>query len=147
MRPIIFFLTSFLIPFLSNGQVRTITGKVVDEFNFAAIPGIKIQNRDTVQLGITDINGNFIIELPFGTDELLLSSLGMEWTSIKVPPNCDNLEVIMRADVIYDYITMRKINRKRYRLFKELPDKHRQAYEKGIFTSKSPCLTYIFHKY
>lgn len=149
MRLIIFLLTLFFVPFLSNAQVhvRTITGKVVDEFNFAAIPDIKIQNSDTVQLGTTDINGNFKIELPFQAHELLLSSLGMEWTSIKVPANCNNLEIIMREEVIYDYISMRKVNRKRYKLFKELADKHRQAFAKGVFTSKTPCLTYVFHKH
>lgn len=137
----------FLNPLLSNGQVRTITGKVVDEFDFLSIPEVRIQTRDTVPLGTTDRIGNFEINLPSGVDELLLSYIGMEWTSIKVPTNCNNLEIIMMADGTYDYMTTRKINRKRCKRFKNLSNKHREAYDKKIFTSDSPCFTYIFHKY
>jgi hypothetical protein len=147
MRLIILLLTHLFIPFVSNGQVRTIKGKVVDQFRFEPILEVRIQDRDTVRLGTTDINGNFEIELSSGTDELLLSSIGMEWTSIKLPANCNNLEIIMMTDGTYDFMTIRKVNRKRYRMFMDLLNKHRQAYEKGAFTSNAPCFTYIFHKY
>jgi hypothetical protein len=147
MRLIISFLTLFLIPFLCNGQSRTITGKVVDESDFASMPEVKIQSRDGVVIGTTDINGNFKIEVPQGINELRLIYIGMEPTSIKIPENCGNLEIIMMVDVIYDYTTVNKINKKRCKLFKKLPDKHRQAFEKGIFTSSAPCFTYIFHKH
>ncbi|MTI24295.1 hypothetical protein E1163_04990 [Fulvivirga kasyanovii] len=145
---VIFLLTLFLlISFLCKGQVRTITGKIVDEFEFEPIPEVRIHNGDTVRLGTTDRNGNFEIELLSGVDELLLSFIGMEWTLIKVPANCNDLEIIMIADGTYDFMTIRKVNRKRYRIFKDLNNKHLQAYEKGIFTSNAPCFTYIFHKY
>src|SRR5258708_20780740 len=141
MRLII--LISFLIPLLSNGQTRTITGKVIDE-NFEAIPEVKIQNHDTLRLGATDNNGNFKIELPSGTDELLLSFLGMEWTSLKVPTNCNNLEIIMMFDTIYDFVTIGTENKKRYKRLRDLPNKHRQAIERRIFSSSTSCFTYIF---
>ena len=44
------------------------------------IPGVKIENRDTVQLGMTDKEGNFKIELPTGTNQLTFSFIGMERT-------------------------------------------------------------------
>ena len=147
MKLISFFIISLFISFLTNGQVRTITGKVVSEFDFQPIAEVKIQNIDTSQLGTTDLTGSFKIELPIGVDYLLLSSLSMEWTLIKVPANCNTLEVIMIVDGTYDFMTTRKVNRKRYKIFKDLPKKHQQAYSKGIFTSIAPCLTYIFQKY
>lgn len=147
MRHIIFLSALYFIPFFSNGQVRSITGKVVYESDFVVMPEVKIQNSDTTLLGTTDKNGNFKIEVPSETVDLLLSYIGMEWTSIKVPANCNKLEIMMMVDVVYDYIPINKINKKRFSCFKKLPEKHRQAYKKGIFTSDAPCLTYIFHKY
>jgi hypothetical protein len=136
-----------LIPSLStNGQTRTITGKVLDE-HLETLAQVRIQNVDTLELGKTDLSGNFKIELPLGTDQLLLSSIGMEWTSLKLPANCDYLEIIMLDGVIYDFISINSINRKRYRRFRDLPKKHRQANEKAIFISRRPCLSYLFSKY
>jgi hypothetical protein len=147
MKLIFIFLTAFLVPFLSIGQVRTITGRVIDESDLTAIPEVRIQDRDTVLLALSDKTGNFEIQLPPDKDDLLLSFLGMEWRSVKVPSNCNRLEIIMVADANYDFVSTRKINRKRCERFKELPSKHRQAFEKGIFVSETPCVKYIFHEY
>ncbi len=147
MKSIVFFLAFLSIPFLANGQLRLITGKVVDEFQFEPIPAVEIQTLDTVRLGNTDIKGNFKIGLPVGTDQLLLSFIGMEWTSIRIPANCNNLEIIMLFDGTYCFMTPRRVIRKRYRIFKNLSKKHYQAHSQGIFTSIVPCVTYIFRKY
>jgi len=141
------FIVLLFVSCLSNAQTRTIKGKVVEENDLIPMPGVKVQDRDTVLLATTDQNGNFEIQLPSGKDELLLSFISMEWTSIKVPASCNNLEIVMMVDAIYDYISVKKANKKRCKRFKELPNKHRQAFEKGVFTSDSPCGTYIFHKY
>lgn len=140
-------LTIYLTPFLSTGQTRTITGKVIDEFEMTTVPQVRVLNRDTVQLGTTDINGNFKIELPAGTDQLLFSFIGFEWTIVHVPNNCDNLEIIMMLDGTYDFMTIRTVNRKRYKRFRKLNDRHQEAFEKGILKSNAPCVTYIFNKY
>ena len=83
MRLIISFLTLFFISFLVNGQARIVTGKVIDRLDLEPIPEVRIYTRDTVRLGTGDLNGNFKFELPSGTDELLFSFIGMEWTLIK----------------------------------------------------------------
>jgi hypothetical protein len=147
MRLLFAILITFSISFLCNGQTRTLTGKILYEPDLVVMPEVKIQNRDKVVLGVTDVNGNFKFDIPAGTDELLLSYIGMELTNVKVPIDCSNLEVIMMVDVIYDYISVNKINKKRCKLFKKLPDRHRQAYQKGIFTSSTPCFKYVFQKY
>ncbi len=140
-------LTIYLIPFLSTGQTRTITGKVIDEFELTTIPQVRICNRDTVELGTTDMKGNFKIELLAGTERLLFSFIGFEWTTVQVPINCDKLEIIMMLESTYDFVTMKTVNRKRYKRFKRLKDRHQEAFEKGIFKSKVPCVTYIYSKY
>lgn len=139
-------LTIYLIPFLSTGQTRTITGKVIDEFELSTIPQVRIQNRDSVQLGTTDMNGNFKIELPAGTEQLLFSFIGFELTTVQVLDNCDNLEIIMMLASSYDFMTMKRVNRKRFKRFRKLNERHQEAFEKSVFKSRTPCVTYIFRK-
>ena len=139
-------LTVWLTPLLTNGQTRIVTGKVIGEYEVTPIPGVKIENGDTVQLGMTDREGNFKIELPTGTNQLSFSFIGMERTSVTVPANCDDLEVIIMADVIYDFVTIETIDRRRHKRFKKLKSRHREAFEKGIFATREPCVTYIYNK-
>ena len=140
-------MTFFLTPFLLSGQSRAITGKIIAEWDLEGVIQVRIQSRDTLLLGTTDMNGKFRIELPSGTDQLLLTFIGMEPTSIRVPSNCDNLEIIMMYSASYDFTTLRTVNRKRSKMFKDLPNQHQRAHEKGIFTSDKPCFEYIFNKY
>lgn len=84
-------------------------------------------------------NGRFTIEVPQNTDMLSFSFVGMEWTFIRLNKSCDILEVVMMYDVIYDFITHRKIDRLRLKRFTKLPEIHQLAYEKGIFLTKSQC--------
>jgi hypothetical protein len=140
-------LTCCLISIWASGQTRIISGRVIDEYYLTTIPEVKIQNRDTVLLCVTDLKGNFKIEIPSEANELILSIIGMEWTTIKFPANCDYLEIIMMYDVTYDYVTIQTENRNRYKRFKDLKKQHHQAYQKNIFTSDSTCFEYIFSKH
>jgi hypothetical protein len=133
-----------LIPFLVNSQTRTIIGKVVEEFTFETIPYALIQTTDGVELGNTDMDGNFTIEIANGTNELVINFLGFEPTSIIIDPNCDFLEIIMMVQFTYDFITIKQANRKVRRRFKHLKDRHREAFKLGVFKSKEPCITYKF---
>lgn len=146
MKEVFITLSFFIIPFFSECQSRTITGKVVAEYDLTTMPEVMIRTQDTVRLGSTDKDGVFEIEFPVGSNELLLTFIGMEGTYIKVPADCNHVEVIMMDDVIYDYISIQSANRKRYRRFKDLANKHGQANEKGIFSSAFPCFTYVFRK-
>lgn len=131
----------------SVGQTRTITGTVIDYYDIGTIPGVKIQSQDSVLLGVTDSKGNFKIELPAGKDKILLSFLGMEWTVAVIPINCNNAELIMMGSGTYDFMTIRKVNKIRNRIFQKYPEAHRQAFEKGIFKSSSTCVNYVFRQF
>lgn len=143
-------LTLFIIvlfaSILSAQETKTITGRIISE-NLEPIPKAMVYNMDTTILGSTDVDGYFKIEVPVETNELLLGFIAIEWTSVKIEDNCQNLEMIMMLDVIYDFMPIKKINKKRYKRFKKLPKNHSQAYEQGIFKSITPCVTYVFKKY
>jgi hypothetical protein len=71
----------------------------------------------------------------------------MEWTTIKVPMNCNELEIIMMVDGHYDYKSAKKIDRLRKKRFNKLPKLHAEAVTKGIFVNTSPCYTREFQPY
>lgn len=137
---------AIFLPLFSAAQTRTITGKVVYDSDFAGVPEVKVQDRNAVVLGGTNKDGVFQITIPTDTEELLLTTISLEPTRIKVPPGCNKLEVIMLVDVIHDYISERKIKKKRYHAFKERLRKHQMVHDKGIFTSGVPCFEYIFEE-
>src|SRR6185312_9424957 len=97
------------------------------------IPGVKIHSQDTVLLGVTDSIGNFEITLPPGQNKILLFFLGMEWTVATIPQDCSHVELIMIGSGTYDFMTLRKMNKIRNRIFQKYPAVHRQAFEKGVF--------------
>lgn len=140
----LFLIVCFVAKTLFAQETTTIQGRIISE-DFEVLPGVKIFNKDTVLLGLSDIDGYFKIEATNKQSELLLNFIAMEWTSIKVQENCQNLEMFVMLYVIYDWMPRNKINRKRRKRFKRLPNKHLEAYEKGIFTSTAPCVSYIYN--
>jgi len=131
---------------LSAQENKVIKGRIISE-DLELLPGATIYNMDTIALSSTDLSGYFKIEVPVETNKLLIGFIGMEWTLVKIEDDCQNLEIIMMPDVIYDFITIKRINTKRYKRFKELPKKHLEAYEQGIFKTSAPCVSYVFTKY
>lgn len=121
-----------------HGQTRTITGRVISE-DLETLPEVRIQNLDTVVLGTTDKEGRFKIGIAPATDELLISWIGMEWKTIQLPANCNQLDIILMYHGHYDFMSARRIDRVRKKRFKKLPELHIAAYEKGLFTTKQSC--------
>jgi hypothetical protein len=139
-RKLRFILLTFCIVSTLNliGQTRTITGTVISE-DLDIITGARIQNKDRVLIGTTDINGKFIIEVPTEVDTLMIGSIGMKWKSIKVPINCSNLEIILMCNVIYDFMSERKIKLDIIKREKKLPEIRRKAFQMKIFKTEQPC--------
>lgn len=140
------FIVVVSVSILSAQETKTITGRIISE-DLELLPKAMVYNMDTTVLDSTDLDGYFKIEVPVETNELLLGFIGMEWTSVQIEDDCQNLEMIIMTDVIYDFIPIKRINRKRHKRFKRLPKKHREAYEQGIFKSSDPCVCYVFTKY
>lgn len=139
MRIAIILISILLILNLNlNGQIRDIQGLIISE-DFEELPKVRIQNIDTMLLGETDLNGHFKIEIPQKTDKLLLSFIGMERATIELTQDCDKIEIIMMYDAIYDFMTLRKVDRLRLKRFNKLPELHKIAYKKGIFLTELQC--------
>jgi len=103
------------------------------------LPGVHIENSDNVLFGKTDMDGQFKISIPQETDSLLFRFVGMEWTDIRLKKDCDTVEVVMMYDVIYDFMTSRKVDRLRKERFDKIPNIHSDAYSKGIFKTNTIC--------
>ena len=55
------------LPLYLSAQVNTYTGKVTDELNGAALPGVTIQVKGTTVGAVTDFNGDYTIMTELGT--------------------------------------------------------------------------------
>jgi TonB-linked SusC/RagA family outer membrane protein len=79
-------------------QNYPVTGTVKDE-NGNPVPGVSIIIKGTTQGGITDINGEFLINVPDGTQTLVFSFIGMKTQEIQVEDS-STLNVVLREDVL-----------------------------------------------
>lgn len=70
--------------------------------------------------------------------------VGFEQTAIEFLDKCDEVEVVMISSSIYDFITLKKVDRLRMKRFKKLPELHKKAFEKGIFKTDKACYTREF---
>lgn len=131
---------------IRNNSQRNVTGKVIDEYDLSPIPEARIRTLDSVSYSTANLSGEFSIEIPSTTTELLVTWYGFEPTSIVVPVDCRHLEIILLVSSTYDYISTRRIAKKRYQQFRSLPDKHQAANVKGAFRFATPCFTYVFRK-
>lgn len=127
-------------------QNKTIEGRVISG-HLETLPGVFIMIDDSVEVGMTDLNGFFQIDIPVSKKRILFKGVGMEPTTIELVDECDKIEVVIMLSSTYDFITPRRVERKRKKRYKKLPEIHKQAYEKGIFKSSDPCVSYVFTKY
>ncbi|RZJ80736.1 MAG: hypothetical protein EOO47_06630 [Flavobacterium sp.] len=129
-----------------NAQTRTLMGRVIAE-DSDPLPGLEIKSVTNVILGKTDMEGRFNIIIPQDIDRLSLTYLGMETTEIKLMKDCDTIEVIMMYDVIYDFITLRKVDRLRKKRFDKLFNIHADAVKSGLFENSLTCYQREFREY
>jgi len=124
-------------------QNKTIKGRVIDD-NLETLPYVSIVINDTVEVGKTDLNGFFQIDIPVSVKKLLFSTVGIELASIELVDKCDEVEVVMMLSSTYDFITLKKVDRLRMKRFKKLPELHKEAFNKGIFKTDNACYTQEF---
>ncbi|MFT3935094.1 MAG: hypothetical protein QM726_15815 [Chitinophagaceae bacterium] len=136
-RTTISFLALFFVTHVV-GQTRALTGKIIDD-SFQPFMQVKIFNADTVQIGKSDMTGNFNITIPLNIKTLIIASIGMEWKRIDLTDTCNNIEIILLPSWTYDFRTLKKVDRLRKKEFDKLPRLHKSAFEKGIFISDKPC--------
>ncbi len=120
------------------GQSRTLAGKVIG-VQFSPIFQAKVFSSDTLLLAESDKSGNFNAVISADIKSLLVTSIGMELKKIDLAVDCNNLDIILQPNGSYDFMSAKKVDRKRKKEFAKLPQLHRIALEKGIFKSPNPC--------
>jgi len=103
--------------------------------------------NDTVEVGRTDLNGFFQIDIPVSEKKIVFRFLGLEPAIIEFLDKCDEVEVVMMLSGTYDFMTLKKVDRLRMIRFKKLPELHKAAFEKGIFKTDKACYTQEFIPY
>ena len=78
---------------------RNITGRVVSSFDGEGLPGVSVIIPGTSQGTVTDIDGNFSLSVPAGTNMLQFSFIGMKTQSVSISSS-DNVQVSMEDDTI-----------------------------------------------
>ena len=136
------FLIIFIVISISTcylySQNKTIKGRVINEY-FDTLSGVLIMLNDKVEVARTDKNGFFQIDIPISEKKILFWYPGFELTTIELVEICDKIEVIMIYSCSYDFITLKRVDRLRKKRYKKIPEIHKQAFEKGIFKTESPC--------
>jgi len=120
------------------GQTRNLTGKIIG-YDFQPFINTKIFNIDTLEIGKTDMTGNFNIAVPYDTKTIIIADVGMEWKRLDLADTCNNIEVILLPSWTYDFKTLKKVDKLRKKEFDKLPSLHKTAFEKGIFKSYKRC--------
>lgn len=127
-------------------QDKTIEGRVIAE-DFEILPGVSIMIYDTVEVGRTDLNGFFQIDIPISEKKILFVFVGMEPTNIELADKCDKIEVVMMNIYNYDFISVKRAERKRKNRYNKLPELHKEAFEKGIFKTERACYIREFQSF
>lgn len=119
-------------------QNKTIKGRVISD-QFDTSLEVLIMISDTVEVGRTDLNGFFQIDIPVSVKKILFRSIGLDPTIIELVDKCDEVEVIMMLGSTDDFITFKKADRLRMKRFMKLPELHKEAFEKGLFKTDKAC--------
>ena len=127
-------------------QNNTIKGKVISD-QFDILPGVFIMINDTVKVGTTDLDGFFKLDIPTSVKKISFKYVGVDPTTIEFLDKCDKIEVVIMLTSTYDFITLKRAERKRKKRYKKLPEIHKQAFEKGIFETEYACYKREFEPY
>lgn len=127
-------------------QNKAIKGRVISD-DLEIVPLASIMINDSVEVGRTDLNGFFQIDIPASMEKILFRDIGFEQVTIEFVDKCDEVEVVMMLSSTYDFITLKKADRLRMKRFKMLPELHKEAFEKGLFKTDKPCYTQKFIPY
>jgi hypothetical protein len=127
-------------------QNKTIKGRVISD-EFETIPGVSIMINDTVDVGRTDLNGFFHIDIPVSVEKILFRTVGLDPATIELVDKCDKIEVVMMYSYTYDFITLKHADRKREKRYRKLNEIHKLAFEKGIFETDNACYIRKFESY
>ncbi|WP_139252305.1 carboxypeptidase-like regulatory domain-containing protein [Hymenobacter psychrotolerans] len=127
----------------SYAQSKTIRGRVITD-DFMPLPGVVIRIDKTVEIGKSDLEGFFEINIPVSVKKISFSAIGIEEAYTELADDCEEVELVMLSRGTYCFSSAKKIDRLRIRKFKKILGVHKEAFEKGIFKEDKACYTQIF---
>ncbi|AWW30060.1 SusC/RagA family TonB-linked outer membrane protein [Echinicola strongylocentroti] len=83
---------------IAFGQSREVTGNIISSEDKLPLPGVSVLVQGTTKGAITDLDGNFIINLNEGEDVLTFSFIGFETKTVAVG-NQSEISVILSPDM------------------------------------------------
>ena len=92
----------------------TLTGRILSD-QLEGVPRANIYTRDTTVIGTTDMAGYFKIDVPLDTNTFLFGAVGMEWTTVKLRGACSTLEMILMSASSYDFMSVRRVSKQRFK--------------------------------
>lgn len=97
-RAIMLLFVSFAFIANVNGQERMVSGKVTSNADGSALPGVNVLLKGTMQGTITDIDGNYSLQITGENQTLIFSFIG--YTTKEVPLNAGStINVALAEDV------------------------------------------------
>ena len=138
MKNLFFIVITCVSVSILYAQNTTYSGRVIEE-NLKPLSGVSILINKSKEVGIVDANGYFEISVPEETKQIEFRFVGMETTMIELKDGCTEIEVVMMSLYTYDFMSLKKAEKKRKKRFKKLPEIHEMAFKKGVFKTSEPC--------
>lgn len=110
MKQVSLFLVCLLVPCLALAQTLRVTGTVIDEQTSEPLIGVSILEEGTTNGIITDIDGNFAINVKQGA-KLQLSYVGYTTLTIAAKANMGNIKLEPEVVVLQDVTVVGQIAR------------------------------------
>lgn len=89
---------SMFAAFAAFAQTRTVTGKVTTADDPEGLPGANVVIRGTDIGTVTDLSGNFTLQVPDGRNVLVISFIGYQTQEVRLD-NRTNVSVSLKADI------------------------------------------------
>jgi len=99
---------SALLIFSSLSAQRTITGVVIDEESNEPIPGVNILIKGTFQMVLTNLDGEYSIEIANDTTILIFSFVAFESKEVEVTDS-RVINIILSIDNNIEYVSMASV--------------------------------------
>ena len=110
MKQVSLFLVSLFLPCLALAQSMRVTGTVIDEQTSEPLIGVSILEEGTTNGMITDIDGNFAVEVKPGA-KLQLSYVGYATTTMDAKPNMGVIKLAPEVVALQDVTIVGQIAR------------------------------------
>ena len=110
MRIILILCFALMCLIHGNGQDRAVSARVINDY-LEIMTYVSIVVDDTVEIGRTNLNGFFRVDVPASTTRIVFRAVGMELAPIELTDKCNEVEIVMMLGSTYDFMSLRKVDK------------------------------------